>query len=78
LLRPVGEEGMDSNIAATERVCLADFWRVGVETSSPSQSESKAAFSLSRGEALTMVLLLSFGFWAAIWGAVVLLAVGGW
>jgi hypothetical protein len=39
--------------------------------------ESKAAFSLSRGEALILVLLLSFGLWAAIWGGVALLATGG-
>jgi hypothetical protein len=78
LLRPVGEERMDSNIAATERVCLADFWSVGVETSSPSQSEPKAAFSLGRDEALILVLLLSFGLWAVIWSGVALLAVVGW
>jgi hypothetical protein len=30
---------------------------------------------LSRGEALILVLLLSLGFWAAIWGAVGLLAI---
>jgi hypothetical protein len=31
---------------------------------------------LSQGEALILMLLLSFGFWAAIWGAIALLAVG--
>jgi hypothetical protein len=69
-------EGMDRNIA-TERACPADFWRVGEEPSTSSLSESKAAFSVSRGEALILVLLLSFGLWAAIWGGVALLAVGG-
>jgi hypothetical protein len=53
---------------ATERVRPADFWRVGVEPSPPSRSESKAAFSLSTGEALTLVLLLSLAPWAAIGG----------
>jgi hypothetical protein len=78
VLQPVGEEGMDRNIA-TERACPADFWSVGEEpsTSFRSTSKSKAAFPLSRGEALILVLLLSFGLWAAIWGVVALLAVGG-
>ena len=77
MLRPVGEEGMDSNIATTDRVCPADFWSAGVEPSPSSGSESDAAFSLSKAEALILVLLLSLGLLAAIWGAVVLLAVGG-
>jgi hypothetical protein len=67
---------MDRNIA-TERVCLADSWSVGEEPSTSFRSKSKAAFPLSRGEALILVLLLSFGLWAAIWGVVALLAVGG-
>jgi hypothetical protein len=67
---------MDRNIA-TERACPADFWSVGEEPSTSFRSESKAAFSLSRGEALIFVLLLSFGLWAAIWGVVALLALGG-
>jgi hypothetical protein len=71
------EQGMDRNIATTERVHPAYFWSVGVEPSPSSRSEFKAAFSLSKGEALTVVLLLSFGLWAAIWGAVALLAIGG-
>ena len=72
----VGEEGMDRNIT-TERACPADFWIVGKELSTSFRSESKAAFSLSTGAALIFVLLLSFGLWAAIWGGVALLAVGG-
>jgi hypothetical protein len=51
---------MDRNIAM-EQAWAADAWNVGEE---PSLS------------ALILVLLLSFGLWAAIWGAV-LLAVGG-
>jgi len=55
---------MDRNIAM-ERAWAADSWNVGEE---PSTS------------ALILVLLLSFGLWAAIWGAVILLlaAVGRW
>ena len=58
---------MGKNIVATERVCPAVFWSVEVEPPS-SGSESEAVFSLSRGEALIFVLLLSFGLWAAIGG----------
>jgi hypothetical protein len=68
---------LDSNIATTDRVCPADFWRVGIEPSPSVRSERKAAFWLSSGQALILVLLLSFGLWAAIWGAIALLAVGG-
>jgi len=68
---------MDRNIAPAERVRPADFWSVGVERSPLSRSEANATLSLSRGEALILVLLLSFGLWAAIWGAIALLAVGG-
>ena len=67
---------MDRNIA-TERACPADFWIIGEELSPSSRSERKAAFWLSRGEALILVLLLSLGLWAATWGAVALLAMGG-
>jgi len=45
----------------------ADFWSVRVEPL-PSRSERKPAFRLSSGEALILVLLVSFGLWAAIWG----------
>jgi hypothetical protein len=41
------------------------------------RAEHQTPLWLSRGEALVLVLLLSFGLWAAIWGLVALLAVGG-
>ena len=44
-----------------------------MEPSPPSRSESKATSSLSRRKALILVLLLSLGLCAMIWGAVVLL-----
>jgi hypothetical protein len=49
---------------AMERAWAADSWNVGEEPSPP----------------LILVLLLSFGLCAAIWGAVILLlaAVGPW
>jgi hypothetical protein len=40
------------------------------------RAEHKTALWLSKGEALVLVVLLSFGFWAVIWGAVALLAAG--
>jgi hypothetical protein len=67
-LRPVGAGDGQEYRATTEHVHPAYFWSVGVEPSPSSRSEFKAAFSLSKGEALTLVLLLSFGLWAAIWG----------
>jgi len=73
LLRPVSEEEMDRNIGS-ERAWPPDFWSVAVE---PWPSVPETILWLSRGEALILVLLLSFGLWAAIWGAIALLAVGG-
>jgi hypothetical protein len=67
---------MGSRTIATEHRYPADFWSFG--DTSPSRSEREPAFCLSSGEALILVLLLSFGLWAAIWGTVALLAVGGW
>jgi len=67
---------MDWN-TATERACSADSWSVGDEPSPSARSECEAAFPLSRGEALILVLLLSLGLWAATWGTVALLALGG-
>jgi hypothetical protein len=67
---------MDRNIAA-ERAYPAEFRISGEEASPSPRSECRAALRLSRGEALILVLLLSLGLWAATWGAVALLAVGG-
>jgi hypothetical protein len=58
---------MNRNIAA-ERTCPGDFWIIGKEPSTSARSECKAGFRMSRREALILVLLLSFGLWAAIWG----------
>jgi len=76
LLRSVSEEEMDRNIGS-ERAWPSDFWSVAVAPSPSARSKTKSVLWLSRGEALILVLLLSFGLWAAIWGAVALLAVGG-
>jgi hypothetical protein len=67
---------MDRNIAA-QRAFLADFWSVAEEPSPSPRLERKATLWLSSGEALILVLLLSFGLWASIWGVVALLAMGG-
>jgi hypothetical protein len=66
---------MDRNIGS-EHAWPSDFWSVAVEPSPSVRSEPTASLSLSRGEALILVLSLSFGLWAAIWGAVALLAMG--
>jgi len=58
---------MDRNIAM-EFSYPADFWSFGKEPSPIPRSECKAAVRLSRGEALVLVLLVSVGLWAAIWG----------
>jgi len=71
--QPVSEEKMDRSIGS-EHASPSDFWSVALESSPSVRSESKAVFRLSRGEALILVLLLSFGFWVAVWGAVALLA----
>jgi hypothetical protein len=66
---------MDGRIT-TGRARSADFWNAGEEALPSLRAEHKTALRLSRGEALVLVVLLSFGFWAAIWGAVALLAAG--
>jgi hypothetical protein len=67
---------MDGNIT-TGRTSPADFWNAGDQELPSLRAEHKTPLWLSRGEALVLVLLLSFGLWAAIWGVVALLAVGG-
>jgi len=42
--------------------------------SQPERSAHAAAFPLSRGTSLIVILLLSIGLWAAIWGAVELVS----
>jgi hypothetical protein len=65
---------MDGNIT-TGRARPADIWNAGEEALPSLRAEQKAALWLSRGEALVLVVLLSFGLWAALWGAVALVAV---
>jgi hypothetical protein len=67
---------MDGNIT-TGRARLADFSNAGDEALPSLRAKHQTPLWLSRGEALVLVLLLSFGLWAAIWGVVALLAVGG-
>jgi hypothetical protein len=59
-----------------ERAWPPDCWSVAVEPRPSVRSEPKAVLWLNRGEALILVLLVSFGLWVAIWGAIALLAVG--
>jgi hypothetical protein len=66
---------MDRNIASG-RARSADFWSAGEEALPSLRAEHKTGLWLSGVEALVLVVLLSFGFWAAIWGAVALLAAG--
>jgi hypothetical protein len=63
---------MDGDIGS-DRAWPPDFWSE-TEPLSSVRPERKAALRLSTGEALILVLLLSFGLWAAIWGAMALLA----
>ena len=69
LLQPDGEEQVGGNIES-RRDCLADFWSVGVEPSPSPRSETKAALGSSQGQALILVLVLSFVLCAAIWATV--------
>jgi hypothetical protein len=66
---------MDGNITMG-RARPANFWDAGEEALLSLRAEHKTASWPSRGEALVLVVLLSFGFWAASWGAVALLAAG--
>jgi len=64
---------MDGNITRG-RARPADFWNAGEEALPSLRAEHKTALWLSRGEALGLVVLLSIGLWAVIWGAVAFLA----
>ena len=64
---------MDGNIA-TGRARPADICNAGEETLPPLRADHKTTLSLTRGQALVLVVLPSFGLSAAIWGAVALLA----
>ena len=64
---------MDRDIGP-ERAWPSDLWSVAAEPS-PSAPKTTVLW-LNRGEALILVLLLSFGLWATIRGAIALLAVG--
>ena len=50
---------------------------LGAEPSPSPGSETKAAFGLSQGQALILVLVLSSVLYAAIWATVALLSVAG-
>ena len=67
---------MDRN-TGLERPWPSDFRSIETESLLSFRSKRKATLWLSTGEALILVLLLSFGLWAAIWGAIALLAGGG-
>jgi hypothetical protein len=64
---------VDRNIRL-ERPWPSDFRSIETESLLSFRSERKAALWLSTGEALILILLLSLGLWATIWGAVALLA----
>jgi hypothetical protein len=61
---------VDRNIGL-ERPWPSDFRSIETESL---LSFRKTALQLRRGEALILILLLSLGLWATIWGAVALLA----
>ena len=59
--------------ALFERVWSAASYRSSPDASQPRYSGGEAIPRLIPGEALALVLLFSLGFWALIWGAVLLL-----
>ena len=67
---------MDSK-RSSQWLSSAAFWRIWQGRSLSSNSQGDPILQLSRGETLTLVLLLSLGLWALIWGAVSLLAACG-
>jgi hypothetical protein len=70
------EEQMDSK-TSPQWLSSAAPWRVWQGHSLSSNSQGDPALRLSRGETLILVLLLSLGLWALIWGAISLLAACG-
>ena len=62
--------------AALQRVCPAASSGAAHGPSHFPRPECEPARAFGRGETLVFVLLLSFGLWALIWGAVSLLALG--
>jgi hypothetical protein len=67
---------MDSK-TSSQWLSSAAPWRVWHERSLSSNSQGDPARRLSRGETLILVLLLSLGLSALIWGAISLLAACG-
>jgi nitrate reductase NapE component len=63
--------------AALRRVCSAASCGSGDGPSPFPRSECEPARGFGRGETLVFVLLLSFGLWALIWGAVSLVGAYG-
>jgi hypothetical protein len=60
-----------------QRVSSAASGKVRHEASPSLRSEPDATLRLSRGETLILVLLLSLGLWALIWGGVSVLGACG-
>jgi hypothetical protein len=71
-----GEKPMDRK-GAPHWVCSIVSGGARRVTSPSLRSETGATLRLSRGEMLILVLLLSLGLWALIWGAISLLAAFG-
>ena len=63
--------------AALQRVCSAASCGAAHGPSPFPRSEREPGRGFGRGETLVFVLLLSFGLWALIWGAVSLLGAYG-
>jgi hypothetical protein len=63
--------------AALQQVCSGASCEVAHRPSSFPSSEDGPAPDVRRGETLILVLLVSLGLWAFIWGAVSLLGAYG-
>jgi nitrate reductase NapE component len=70
-------EGQLDRKTTSQYVYSAASCRMWHWPSSSSRSRSEPAHRLNRGDTLIFVLLLSFGLWALIWGAVSLLGAYG-